>query len=139
VKLSLANAMWSLAYLAVMAAVIGAILKVRSDVLATYGTPSAQTDWDDWRAEAKQMEGGKGPVKRRQPKSAEPPALVLMRDHFAVCLGGALLLTSVLFGTFMMLVRGALAANPSPPTPLQQGERGEGIRSPTPDSRPPAP
>ena len=50
-----------------------------------------------------------GPVKRRVPKSAEPPALKLMRDHFGVCLGLSLVLSSVLFGTFMIFVRGAIA------------------------------
>jgi len=49
-------------------------------------------------------------VKRRAPKSAQPPALVLMRDYFAVCLGGALVLSTVLFATFMMLVRGAFGS-----------------------------
>jgi hypothetical protein len=115
VKFSLTNALWGLAYLAVVAAVIGAMLKVRSDVSAVYGTQSAQTEWDDWRADAKQMAQGSGPVKRREPKSAEPPALVLMRDHFAVCLGGSLLLTSVLFGTFMIFIRGAFSQHESPP------------------------
>ena len=50
------------------------------------------------------------PVKRRVPKSAEPPALVLMRDYFAVCLAIAVVLSSVLFGTFMVLVRGAMSS-----------------------------
>ena len=113
-KFSLANILWGLTYLAVMAAVVAAMLKVRRDVSAVYGTPSAQTEWDDWRADAKQMAQGSGPVKRREPKSAEPPALVLMRDHFAVCLVGSLLLTSVLFGTFMIFIRGALAESRSP-------------------------
>ena len=57
-----------------------------------------------------------GPVKRREPKSLEPPALVLMRDHFAVCLGLALLLSTVLFGTFMFFVRGALASGSLTPS-----------------------
>ena len=53
-------------------------------------------------------------VQRRAPKSAEPPALVLMRDHFAACLAIAVLLSSVLFGTFMVLVRGALSSRHAP-------------------------
>jgi hypothetical protein len=57
-------------------------------------------------------------VKRREPKSAEPPALVLMRDHFAVCLSLAVVLSSVLFGTFMFFVRGALTSpGPKPLNP----------------------
>jgi hypothetical protein len=53
-------------------------------------------------------------VKRRAPKSAEPPALVLMRDYFAVCLALAIVLSTVLFGTFMFFVRGALQQNAGP-------------------------
>ena len=41
---------------------------------------------------------------------AQPPALVLMRDHFGVCLSLAIVLSTVLFGTFMMLVRGAMGS-----------------------------
>jgi hypothetical protein len=38
--------------------------------------------------------------------------LVLMRDHFGVCLAGALLLASVLFGTLLWLAQGALETVP---------------------------
>ena len=70
----------------------------------------AQAEWDAWREDAKKMAEEPGPVKRRVPKSAEPPALVLMRDHFAVCLGLArCCCRRVLFGTFMFFVRGAMA------------------------------
>jgi hypothetical protein len=110
-----AAALWLLAYLAVMGAVVGGMLYGRRQAQLVYGTGEAQTDWDAWREGAKQL-AGEGPVKRRPPQSAEPPALVLMRDHFAACLGLALVLTSILFGTFMFFIRGALAtADPSRP------------------------
>ena len=41
-------------------------------------------------------------------QSLEPPPLVLMRDHFAACLCISLLLSSCLFGTLMLAVRGAV-------------------------------
>ena len=100
---------WLLAYLAVMALVIGGLIYGRQRALAIYGSEEAQAEWDARREDAKKLASDTGPVKRRVPKSAEPPALVLMRDHFIVCLAGSLLLTSVLFGTFMVLIRGALA------------------------------
>jgi hypothetical protein len=109
VKWSLATLFWLLAYFAMIAAVTGAIVRLRASAFAVYGTSEAQAEWDAWRADAKKLADGAGPVKRRMPKSQEPPALVLMRDYFAVCLAGAVLLSSVLFGTFMVLVRGALA------------------------------
>lgn len=99
---------WSAAYLLVMASLTAGMVYGRAKTMATYGTPTAQAEWDAWRADAKKMAEEPGVVKRREPKSIEPPALVLMRDHFGVCLSIALVLSTVLFGTFMILVRGAM-------------------------------
>src|SRR5688572_6039113 len=96
------------AYLALVAAVVSGMFYGRQQALAIYGTADAQAEWDAWRDKAKQLAEESGPVKRRVPKSAAPPALVLMRDYFGVCLGLALVLSTVLFGTLMLLVRGAL-------------------------------
>jgi len=99
---------WLLAYVVVIASVIGGVMYGRSEALKVYGSNEAQAEWDTWREDAKKLADGAGPVKRRVPKSPQPPALVLMRDYFAVCLGGAVLLSTVLFATFMVLVRGAM-------------------------------
>ena len=104
---------WLLAYLAMLALVLGGLWYGRSQALAVYGSNQAQTDWDAWRGDATKMAEQTGPVKRRAPKSAEPPALVLMRDHFLVCAALSLVLSSVLFATFMFFTRGALHS----PTP----------------------
>jgi hypothetical protein len=100
---------WLLAWLTVMALVSAGVSYGRWQALQTYGTSQARAEWDSWRSDARKMAQGPGPVSRRPPSSPEPPALVLMRDHFAVCLSLALVLTTVLFGTFMVLVRGALS------------------------------
>jgi hypothetical protein len=93
-----------------LAGVAGGMFSLRRAALATYGTPQAQAEWEAWRRAAGEMAQAPGPVRRRPPASAEPPALVLMRDHFGVCLAGALLLASVLFGTLLWLAHGALGA-----------------------------
>ena len=108
------NLVWLLAYVVLIGLVIGGLLYGRQQALAVYGSDQAQIDWDQWRGDAKKMAQQTGPVKRREPKSAEPPALVLMRDHFAACLGLAVVLSSVLFGTFMFFLRGAM----TPQTPF---------------------
>jgi len=97
-----------------MAAVVSGVLHLRSEAIAVYGSAVAQAEWDTWREDATKMAEQPSVVKRRAPKSLEPPALVLMRDHFAVCLSGALVLSSVLFGTFMILVRGATSSRHAP-------------------------
>ena len=101
---------WLLAYLTVMAAISAGLAYGRRQALATYGTPEAKTEWEDWKRDATKMAQGSGPVSRRAPKSLEPPALILMRDHFAACLALALVLSTVLFGTFMFFLRGALSS-----------------------------
>jgi hypothetical protein len=122
------TAAWALAYLAVMAAVVGGVFYGRSRALAVYGSPAAQTDWNAWRADAKKMSEAPSVVARRAPKSAEPPAVVLMRDHFGICLGLAILLSTVLFGTFMIFLCGALATTTAGST---QHRRDRALPEPT--------
>jgi len=106
-------------FVTMVAAVIGGMVFARQQALAVYGGQVPQAEWDAWRKDAKELSKGPGPVLRRTPKSAEPPALVLMRDYFAVCLALSVLLSSVLFVTTLAFFRGALTAAPfvdrSPP------------------------
>ena len=81
-------------YLFIVSGVVWAMFSARESVIQAHGTPDAQDNWQKWRDKAKEQAEGKGPVQRRVPKSAEPPALALMRDYFAECLGGVLLLTT---------------------------------------------
>jgi hypothetical protein len=104
------SVLWLAAYLSMLAIVAAGVVRGRSAALAVYGTPQAQTQWDAWRTETKKLAEQPGVVKRREAKSVEPPALVLMRDYFVVCLAGALLLSSILFATFMVFIRGAMSA-----------------------------
>ena len=108
-RYKISDLIWLQVYVALVAAVIGGLVYARSRVMAAYDTDQAQSEWEEWRADAKAQAEGKGPVLRRVPKSAEPPALVLMRDYFAVCAVIAVCLSSILFGTFVFLLRGVLA------------------------------
>lgn len=100
--------LWIAAYALVMIGLLTALLSVRKTILATMNTTQARADWNAWR-ETAEKQSSQGPVRRRVPKSTEPPALVLMRDYFmAVAVGG------VVFGTLLFIVvgwtaRGALA------------------------------
>jgi hypothetical protein len=107
--------------LTVLSAASAGLYFARQAAFRVYGDESAQTEWDAWREDATKSAEGLGPVARRAPKSAAPPALVLMRDHFAICLSLSLLLSSVLFLATLAFLRGALTTQPfvdrSPPEP----------------------
>ena len=113
-KASAGTVIWLLMYVVMLAAVVGGTLHMRKVATDIYGSAAAQAEWDAWREDAQKMADDPSLVQRRAPKSVQPPALVLMRDYFAVCLGGAVVLSSVLFGTFMVLVRGALSSRHAP-------------------------
>ena len=100
-------------FVTMLASVIGGLIFARQQAIAVYGDQAAQTEWDAWRTDAKKLsQQGPGPVIRREPKSARPPALVLMQDYFGVCLALSLLLSSVLFVTMLGFFRGALSSAP---------------------------
>lgn len=101
------NITWFVAYLLTMFVLVYSLQRYRTQALETYSTVEAKAEWEEWRSAAKQI-GEDGPVSRREPKSSQPPALVLMRDHFSACLGISLLLSSCLFGWMMICVRGAM-------------------------------
>ena len=64
----------------------------RSNPVAELSSPESISDWQDWRADVQEQKAHPGPVERRVPKRRlEPPALVLLRDFFAVLMFGALL------------------------------------------------
>jgi hypothetical protein len=112
--LTLANALWLAAYLALMGIGLWQLDRAHDWALATHGASGEgqerQAEWDRWRGAAAEQAAGKGPVQRRVPKSAEPPTLVLLRDHYVMCVSAFLLFGSVLFGVCMFLVRGIVSS-----------------------------
>lgn len=103
-----ANALVGLGWLLVIAAVAGGLVVARGYALQTIDSPDAQDAWEEWREEAERQAEGGGPVRRRPPRAAEPPTLMLLRDHFEACLAMGLLLSSVLYGTLALMIRGVL-------------------------------
>jgi len=105
---------WFIAYAALVAAVVAATLKTRDWAIEQLATPKSLADWQTWRDDVQQQQGQSGPVQRRVPKSNEPPALVMMRDHFAVSLFAAVLFSTMLFWVFAWFVMGVMKpAGPS--------------------------
>ena len=52
-------------FLTMIAAVIGGLFVARRQAFVVYGDRAAQTEWDAWREDAKELSKGTGPVARR--------------------------------------------------------------------------
>lgn len=101
-----------IAYALAIVGIVAFVLQVRSAALREMDTPEARAEWQRWR-ESKPNQDVDGPVVRQPPKVAEPPALVLLRDHFAVVMSGAVLFGSLLFCALAMAAWGAFV-RPAP-------------------------
>ena len=88
--------LWLVAWLVVMAAIVASLWLLRRRTVERLNQPESIAQWRHWRAETERQSQSPGPVQRRTAKSDEPPALVLLRDHF-----GAIVATSILMGTFL--------------------------------------
>jgi len=97
-----------------MVAMLMGLLALRCQTLATLCTHAAAVDWQDWRESAAELQGSQGPVQRRAPQVMEPPALILMRDHFGVCVATVVVSGSLLFAFTTIAVHGMLSPNVSP-------------------------
>lgn len=100
----------SACYALVMGLVVWSMFCARRWALVELATPQSVGDWQAWREEVVESQQRPGPVQRRIPKSNEPPALVLLRDYFAVLLSGAVLFSSLLYWVIAWMVMGALAS-----------------------------
>jgi hypothetical protein len=89
-------------------AVVIAMSKSRDWALANLSTQESIANWQAWRNDVERQQTQPGPVQRRTPKSTEPPALVLMRDHFTVSLVGAMVFSSALYWVLVWFVFGVL-------------------------------
>lgn len=102
--------MIALAWLATMALVFWLLTIARQHVIARLSGPEAQAHWQRWQqAEAARQVDPLSPVRRRAPKSPEPPALVMMRDSFAAIVVAMLVVVTVCFAFAVLTLRGSWA------------------------------
>lgn len=89
---------WGVGWLLLAVLVCTLLWGIRGRVIAELDRPEIRADWQRWKNEARRQSAlGKGPVQRRPPPSNEPPALILMRDHFPSVIVGSLVLGSCLY------------------------------------------
>jgi hypothetical protein len=98
-------------YLIVVSVLVLGLAAARQSALEHFGTAGAQQAWDEWRQSTSSAgsDGVDPPVRRSVPRSAEPPTLVLLRDHFVGCLAAGIGITSALYWSLALLIRGVVA------------------------------
>lgn len=107
--LSWRNLLWLAGYLSVLSLTVWLLLTARQWALAELARPEATARWEAWRSAEAERDRTADPVRRRIPRSAEPPALALLRDSFPGVTLGVVAIVSVLYGFLMIVVRGMVA------------------------------
>jgi hypothetical protein len=106
-KRTTSNLLWLAGWLATLAVALWLLSVARQRVIADLSRPEAKADWQQWKQdEIERQRQADAPVRRKAPKSDEPPALVLMRDSFPAIAGLALTVVTVCYGFVMLVFRG---------------------------------
>ncbi len=113
-QIALTTVVLGLLYLILMAVVIGSLWAGRQWSLRTLDTERAKSQWQSYRQAVARQGEAEAPVRRQAPRSAEPPALVLLRDHFGSCLALSLLLVSSVYAALSFFLVGVLRPEETP-------------------------
>lgn len=105
------NLGWFAAYIVYLGVGGWALANARSAVVAELSRPEAIDEWRNWKAETKKMSERPGSTYRRPVKSDEPPALVLLRDHFGAIQATSWAIATFLFAFGWLLVKSRRRAN----------------------------
>jgi hypothetical protein len=98
------------------------LARSREGWLKQWDRPETQSQWDEFRRDMREQSGRDGPVQRKVPKSAEPPARVWLRDYFRLAVAAWVLFVGVLGGFFTLLVAGVLRGQTGGTSPGLAGE-----------------
>ena len=100
--------LWLLGYVVLVGVIVAAMVVARARVTERLATSESIDDWQQWREDVRREQPAFGAPARAVPKSEEPPALVLMRDHFGVLVAGAILFSSALYWVTAWFTMGIL-------------------------------
>lgn len=107
---NLALAGFVVGWLALVAVPPVVFLGWREARLAEISAPAAQADWDRFRADMREQSGEGGPVRRKVPRSPEPPERVWLRDYPLVVVVAWVVFVGLLGTVIGILLHGALGA-----------------------------
>jgi uncharacterized membrane protein YedE/YeeE len=101
--------LWLAIYVVAIGGVAIYIVRLRDQMLDDRPEIAAnEQSWQDWVKSEVNREANSGPIQRAPPKSPEPPMLVLMRDHFGVIFGAAVVFPAIIIGFMLIVARGVL-------------------------------
>jgi hypothetical protein len=101
---------WLIGYALFAVAVVWSVLAARSWALTELATPESTAEWEAWREDVRAQQNTPAPIRRRVPKSAEPPALVLARDYFAIVMTAAVVFSSLIYWVLAWMISGTLTS-----------------------------
>jgi len=117
-----AATIWAFAiYLVAILLMVWGLRFARQRVIDSLGSPEALAQWRTFAEETRKAPVPGQAVERRPVKSDEPPALVLMRDHFGAILGTSLLIGSFAYAFLAFLVLGSWQAKSAPDSKQMPG------------------
>jgi len=105
------------AYLATTGLILWGLHTARERVIADMSEPASLEGWHYWAEETRRTPEPDQPVARRAIKSEEPPALILMRDHFGSIQAVSLAVGSFLFAFLVFLTQGIWRQRRDPSQP----------------------
>lgn len=94
-------------YLALALSVVLGLRMAQQRVIASLGSEEALAEWRAFAEETRKKPAPGQAIERRPVKSDEPPALVLMRDHFVAILATSLLIGSFVYAFLAFLILGS--------------------------------
>lgn len=105
-------AAFTAAWLALVAVPPVVFMRWRDVRLGELSASPAQAEWDRFRADMQAQSGEGGPVRRKVPRSLEPPERIWLRDYPLVVVAAWVIFVGLLGTVIGLMLRGALRPGP---------------------------
>jgi hypothetical protein len=103
---------WLIVWLLMLVGVAWSLGQVRRWVLVELDNDAARAQWRQWKEATQESQQSGQPVRRRPVRADEPPAVILLRDHYPAVLGMCLVIASLLYGFLVLTLQGSLRTSP---------------------------
>ena len=102
------DALWLLGFVILLSSVALGFHVTRDRVLRKSSPELTTQRWLEWQEATQAMASEPGPTTRTPLQTTEPPALTLLRDHYAACMFAVVTTCGVFFGVILWMLRGVL-------------------------------